>query len=304
MKDLFDIDHVRSSEFFVCEDSAEGERYWHIPIDGHVQETLIEMLNSTIEALAANEMERFEFAQKYGQSEWLVAELNDPAFEKLRALFNLPPPLTNPTVLAEPGAMAYYFATFIDNKKRKIVAVRRATQFKGVIKARNRLISWIDDSLQIVKEDIFRLDQDFDYLIFHDQVWILHSTGFEYTASVDDAVTARTLQIVAEVAKSVPCVNFEALTDFVSKHRRAARLIASLRAREDIHLTSPKKLKRGCKSNGIKVVEANGQFTPEPGHEMAFLELLDRRRYVVELIDEEEELYVAPNRRGLPRPPK
>jgi len=131
--------------------------------------------------------------------------------------------------------------------------------------------------------------------------WILRPTGFEFTAAIETSIAARALEFTQDVARSVPCVDFTKLEDFISKHRRAARLIASLRARNDLARTSPRKLKRRCKQNDINIVEENGRIYPQRGCELAFLELLDRRRYTVELVDDSEELYLAGNRRGISR---
>ncbi len=198
--------------------------------------------------------------------------------------------------------MVFYFSIFRDANDIKIIAVHRASQFKGIVKARNRLISLIDDTLKLVPDDVFKLDQDFDYIILEKEVWILHPTGFEFTAGIEESIAKKLAKNITEVAKSITCVDFGKFRDFITDHKRAGWLIAGLRSRADIHLTSPKKLKKGCKTNGIRVIETDGKIYPSPGFELAFLELLDRRRYQILLIDGEEELYVAPNRRGVPRP--
>lgn len=297
----FDFNAIKATEFCVCYDTKDAEVYWQIPVDAEVQGALGDMLRKTVEALDPGgvAMDAYEPAQKYSSEERLVASNGEPHMEKLRALHSLQNIQTNADVIRETQRLAFYFAVFRDALNRKIVAVRRATQFKGVVKARNRLISLVDDTLKLVADDVFKLDNDFDYLIFHDKTWILRPTGFEYTAALEEAIAAQASAITEELTKSVPCVDFSQLIEFVRGHRRAARLISSLRARSDLHLTSIKKLKKGCKANGIEFVTKGGKVFPKEGSEMAFLELLDRRRYTLELIDEQEEFYVAPNRRSV-----
>jgi hypothetical protein len=70
--------------------------------------------------------------------------------------------------------------------------------------------------------------------------------------------------------------------------------------RDDLAGTSFEKLKRSCRKNGIAFTVENGKIKPEDGSEIDFLELLDRRRYGVDLAGEQE-LYVAPNRRAVVR---
>jgi hypothetical protein len=105
--------------------------------------------------------------------------------------------------------------------------------------------------------------------------------------------------MIEETAKRVTCIDFLYLKEFVSTHKRAAKLIASLRARPDLHLTSLTKLQEGCIENGIEIVYEGEKIRPAPGSELAFLEMLDRRRYTVDLVDNQEELYIAANRRGV-----
>lgn len=294
----FNFAAIKSIEFGVCLDSEGGEIYRQIPVDAEVKGALKEILDTTREALGLKDggLEAFEPAQKYSATERLVAELDSPFMKKIKAIYLAENLQVNAQSMKETDSLAFYFAIFQDSKDEKLLAVRRAMQFKGVLKARNRLISLIDDTLQLVGDDVFKLDNDFDYLVFDGQVCIYRPSGFEYTAGIENEIAAKALEMTAEVAKSIPCVDFTDLTKYVSKHRRAARLIASLRARDDLHLTSSTKLKKGCKQNGIEFTTSKGKIFPADGFELAFLELLDRRRYNVSLIDEQDEFYVAGSR--------
>jgi hypothetical protein len=294
----FNFAAIKSIEFGVCLDSEGGEIYRQIPVDAEVQEALKEILDTTREALGLKdgELEAFEPAQKYSATERLVAKLDSPFMKKIKAIYLAENLQVDAQSMKETDSLVFYFAVFQDSKGEKLLAVRRATQFKGVLKARNRLISLIYDTLQLVGDDVFKLDNDFDYLVFDGQVCIYRPSGFEYTAGIENEIAAKALEMTGEVAKSISCVDFTDLTKYVSKHRRAARLIASLRARDDLHLTSAVKLKKGCKQNGIEFTTSKGKIIPADGYELAFLELLDRRRYNVSLIEEQDEFYVAGSR--------
>jgi hypothetical protein len=294
----FNFAAIQAIEFGVCLDAEGGEIYRQIPVDVEVQGALKEILDTTREALGlkAGELEAFEPAQKYSATERLVAELDSPYMEKIKGIYSAENLEVSAQSIKETASLAFYFIVFRDSKDEKLLAVRRAMQFKGVLKARNRLISLIDDTLQLVGDDVFKLDNDFDYLVFDNKVCIYRPTGFEFTAGIENEIAAKALEMTAEVAKSISCVDFTDLSKYVSKHRRAARLIASLRARDDLHLTSPAKLKKGCKQNGIEFTVSKGKIIPADGQELAFLELLDRRRYNVSLIEEQDEFYVAGSR--------
>ncbi|MDQ7088940.1 MAG: hypothetical protein Q9Q13_14270 [Acidobacteriota bacterium] len=66
-------------------------------------------------------------------------------------------------MLDEPSEIfLLHFARLTDNKNRRLTALRRASQFKGVLK--KRLIRWLDDTLKIIEDSVFKLDNDFDLL--------------------------------------------------------------------------------------------------------------------------------------------
>jgi hypothetical protein len=300
----FNFENIQGVEFFVCLDGDE-EEFWHVPADADVQTALREMLLSTRQQLEvdAEEMALFEPGEKYGAIEPVVAPLEQRYMDKIRAIYQADHFDTNSQALEETDRLAFYFAGFHDDQDRKLLGVRRATQFKGILRARSRLVSVLDDTLKLVDKDIFRLDVDFDYLVAKSHVFILRPSGFEYTAGIDAAIGKHAIELLHEFERTVRGVNFLGLENYVKTHRRAGRLVASLRARDDLAQTSATSLKRECKTNLIETTTTNGKIGPKEGSEMAFLELLDRRRYTVELIDDQEEYYVAASRRGGKTPP-
>jgi len=299
MRNEFSANEVRSVDFGLCHELPEGERYTFVPVDSAVKAVLKEMLDATVSALRVGDgkWDTFELAEKYGSVERLTVRLDQPCTAKLRALFAAENLQVNASAIKGTDTLAYYFATFRDGRNRKLMGIRRATQFKGVIKARNRLVRLLDDSLKLVDDDIFKLDQDYDYLLTGDHVWILRPAGFVYTAGIEDVIAERVTEMVTDLDCDLPTVCFSALSDWISSHRRASRLVAALHSRKDLPKTSMKRLKALCKENGIEVGTKNGRIIPQEGFEMAFLEMLDRRRYRISLVDNETELYVALGRR-------
>lgn len=77
-----------------------------------------------------------------------------------------------------------------------------------------------------------------------------------------------------------------------------SRVVAALRAREDLTDTSQNNLKRECKRSGVQVRSVDGRIMPEPGHELAFLQMLDRRRYAICLVTGRWEQYEAASRKA------
>ena len=77
------------------------------------------------------------------------------------------------------------------------------------------------------------------------------------------------------------------------------RIIAALLRRGDLAQTSMTNLRRACRLNRIAIDMDEGQLVPRKGQELAFLNLLDRRRYVISLIAGKWEQYEAGSRKGV-----
>ena len=80
---------------------------------------------------------------------------------------------------------------------------------------------------------------------------------------------------------------------------RAARYLASIRAFGGTKNIDKAWLKKLCKETGVEVKESGGKIVIENGHEMGFLEVLDRRRYEVSLVKQQPERYRAASRKKI-----
>jgi Kiwa KwaB-like protein len=292
----FDFHGIQSVEFGVCLDTDEGESYRLVPCVTEVQEALKEMLDVTRGTVfaAGEDIQEFSPAEKYAANERLRIDLMSDFVGKHREVFeaaNLP---TDTNALSETGAIVSYFAIFRDSRRRKLMAFRRAGQFKGVLK--KRLIRFSDDALRIVPDNVFKLDTDFDFLIFDGKIFIWRPNGFVFAADMDQHIAACAMENVSHIEKTITCVDFAGLRHFVSTHKRAMRLVAAIKSRNDLTAIAPKRLRAECKECGIPLVQKAGQLFPEPGSELPFLMLLDRRRYTVTLIDGQPETYEAASR--------
>jgi hypothetical protein len=297
----FKFDQIESVEFGVCIDTEDGESYRLVPIDDSVKEALREMLAATMAALSAEgaKIEEFSPAEKYASNERLSVSLESDLVEKHREIFAAENLATDTDALNEPTDLVSYFAIFRDSTNAKLMAFKRATQFKGVIK--KHLITIIDDSLHIVPDQLFKLDNDFDFLIFDNQILIWHPIGFIFTADMDAQIAECAATNVDSIAEDITCVDFTGLKTFVSKHKLAMRLVAALKSRSDLVSVSKTRLRAECRESGVKVIQKDGKLSPAEGSEMGFLMLLDRRRYTVTLIEKQPETYEAPSRHAATR---
>src|SRR5438552_2259671 len=158
----FDFRRVETVEFGVGLES-DGEQTFHlVPVDKGVQRALGEMAEATWAAMEerTDNRRKYEPSEKYESIEYVYVPLNDDLARAMRDLheaLNLP---MNAGALTAPDEMFSYFARMTDSQHRHLTAVRRATQFKGVL--RTRLIRFVTDSLKIVEDKVFKLDTDFD----------------------------------------------------------------------------------------------------------------------------------------------
>ncbi|HZH41893.1 MAG TPA: Kiwa anti-phage protein KwaB-like domain-containing protein [Gemmatimonadales bacterium] len=301
MKLNFDRENVTVTEFGVGLDEGDGQTFVSIPVGVDVQAALREMVASTWESMQRDDggPTQYEPSEKHGGTEYLYLPLKDDLAKSMRDLHdaaNLP---RNARALADPGAVFCYFARMTDNKGRRLTALRRATQFKGILKSKGRLVRMIDDSLRVVEDTVFKLDTDFDVLVDAANVHILRPSAFEFAGNLQDAVLAAVPQNIGAVQKDLPFVDFAGIEEYAGKHPRAARYLASIRSQKETKNIDRTALRALCKTNGVEVQVRNGKVTVADGHEMDFLEVLDRRRYQLELVKGSPERFRAGSRQRI-----
>lgn len=295
----FDMNSIVTVEFGTGRDIEGGRTFAIAPIDNQVQEALQDMLTKTASALNADEDEPklYEPTEKYASQEALYIPTNDEYVTELRELHTATNLETDADALNETPSMFCYFARFVDQGTRQLTAVRRATQFKGILKS--RLIRFFDNTLQMVNDDIFKLDRDFDMLIDSDNIQILRPSGFEFVGRLQAAIRSAVKSNVQAIQADIPFVEFENIQAYAQSHTRAARYLASISSQKATENISRKLLRRACKTHGVEVQLKGGKIEVSAGHEMAFLDILDRRRYVQELIEGSTEHYKASGRQRL-----
>jgi Putative transposase/Kiwa protein KwaB-like len=146
-------------------------------------------------------------------------------------------------------------------------------------------------------DNIAQADNEFDFLITAQHVYILHPAGFERVAEIEEYASARAREMTLELAEKVKFLDFNGLSEYAGKHRRAARLVATLHARNDLAT-----IKRGmfCKSaeeTGVALDNVGRKLAPVRGNEIACLKLLDNRRYTTTLKPGSKPAFVASSRR-------
>jgi hypothetical protein len=200
-------------------------------------------------------------------------------------------------VLSDPSSVFCYFARMTDKQRRRLTALRRASQFKGVLK--NRLIRFVTDALRIIEDKVFKLDTDFDLLIDGKNIHILRPSGFEFTSRLQEALLAAVPHNIKAIQHDMPFVDFASIQDYASHRARAARHLASIRGQKETTNIDKQAFKKLCKDTGVEIHESQGKIAVREDHVMGFLEVLDRRRYELELVKGSPERFKAASRRKL-----
>src|SRR5438270_2734427 len=253
MKLDFDFATVAVTEFGVGRDDGEGERFLLVPVDGEAQSDLREIVATTWRNMQELEPtpRRYEPAEKHAPSEHFYLPIGDDLAERVRAVHQANNLTVAGGTLSDPANVFCYFVRMTDGQGRRLTGLRRANQFKGILKS--RLLRFVSDALTLVEDDVFKLDNDFDLLIDASNVHILHPSGFEFVGHLQDAV----LRAVPENGKAVQgdltFVEFASIQTYALKHARAARLLASIRSQDEGKRIDKASLKRHCKTNGIEI---------------------------------------------------
>lgn len=294
----FDLENITITEFGVGRDGGDGESFLLVPVDADVQEALLDMVNATGDAL--NELgdpSQYEPSEKYDAHEYVIVPLqNDLAahFQLVHTADNL---ALSAESLADPSEIFCYFVRMSDSSGRRLTAIRRSTQFKGVLKS--RLISFVTDAMKLVTESVFKLDRDFDILVDQSTVHVLRPKALESIGKLQAAVLAAVPTNVGIMQEQIPYVDFDSIKDYASGHARAARILAALRGSGRGMNIDKEALMDMCAKTGVQLLVSDGKITVDSSNVVGFLEILDRRRYEVELVLDSPEPFRASSRQPI-----
>jgi hypothetical protein len=295
----FDLDRVRHIEFGVGVDSDEGQSFRSMMVDDDTQAALREMAEATWDVIQESKLEPrpYEPSEKYASLDYVCLSIDSDLAKQLRDLHratNLPMDMS---ALSDPPKVFCYFARMVDEQGRSLTGLRRATHFKGVL--RSRLIRFSTDALKYVEGQVFKLDHDFDLLVDSSVVHVLRPSGFEAAGKLQEAVLSAVPRNVQEIQNNLLFMDLANVEEYSSKRPRAARYIASIKTENLAEGIDRGFLEVLCNDTGVGLFESDGKIMVEDGHIMGFLEVLDRRRYGLELIPGSPESFRAVGRSKL-----
>jgi hypothetical protein len=299
MKIQFDFTSVSVTEFGVGRDDGDQQQFTLVTVDGDVQAALREMTATTLAAMQkrTDSPPTYDPSEKHQATEYVTLPIGDQLAIRMKQLHeavNLP---TNSKALDEPADVFCYFARLRDGQSRRLTCLRRASQFKAILKS--RLVRVLSDALKLVEDRVFKLDADFDLLVDSKHVHILRPSAFEFAGRLQEAVLAAVPSNIKQIGPDLPFVDLTSVETYSITHPRAARYLASIRTLEEATKIGKSALKKLCKDTGVIVKESNGKITVAPDQVLGFLEVLDRRRYELELVPGKPERYRASSRQPI-----
>ena len=294
----FGFDGVEETGFGVGVRLGEKPSFHSVLVGVEVAEYLREMAFATWQRMSDldEDPRAFEPGQAYSGQDHLVVGVDDPLVELFLDLHTAPNLSEGQDLLEEPEDIFCYFVRLLDDQNRRLTGLRRAMSFKGL--AKQQLASLRGGTFRLMEDRMFKLDSDFDLLLDDDQVHILRPSGFENLGSFQRLIREAVPGNVAGLRRSLPFVEVDTIEQYASQNMRAARLLASIQ-RQPLDGITMDSLVEECATNAIVVVDAGGQLVVEAEAIIGFLETLDRRRYTVNLVPNERERYLAPNRRRI-----
>lgn len=295
----FDLDAVEITEFGVGLDLGEGQSFVAVPVDHEVRAALVEMTELTRHNMLRDTDEPPEYSpsEKHGSVEYLYLPTHHDLAASVRSLHAAENLDLDASALERSDEMFCYFVRLTDGQGRRLTALRRATHFKGVLK--KRLVRIATDALKLIEDRVFKLDNDFDLLVDADNVHILRPSGFEFAGRLQQAILDAVPLNAEGLRQDLGFVDLDPIAEYARTHPRAARYLASIHGQQDTENIDKDALLQLCRSTGVDVQEADGRLRIDDGHEMGFLEVLDRRRYELLLVREQPERYRASSRRKL-----
>ncbi len=182
-------------------------------------------------AVSDGAITKYEPSEKYAEREHLELPLKSELAPHVVAIHEANNLQIDAKALENPDRVFCYFARLRNEDGNRLTAVRRATAFKGVLKA--RLLQLGTDALKIVQDKVFRLDKDFDLLIDKTGIQILHPAGFEVLAQAQEAIVGAVPRNIEQVQRDLPFIDFGPVQEYAKHHPRAARYLASIRAQQE-----------------------------------------------------------------------
>lgn len=283
IEDEFDLNDIQSVNFAVALRS-NGNRYF-VPTDVHIKDALKDVLRATASGFEQldGDWEPHDISEDYGDRRRVYAPRNTDYLADLSAIFGAGAldDLANAHDCVPD--IDYYFGVFHDNQGRKAIGIKKGTQLKGTLGARNKLMRLADDSLQMIEDDVLKLDREFDAIITDGHVFMLKVRSVEYLANIVEHVAGAAALKVRQIHNTVAFLDLSRIEADIAEHPRMARMAAAIAARSDLALIQRNRIEELAEHHGLVLNEVGGRLRCRRQDEAKLLEILDARRYHLDL---------------------
>lgn len=282
IKASFNDGEIRSADFFAA--LTQDKRFF-VPTDDGVQNALQAILRETISAFEVLEgdWQQHDVSEDYGERRRVYALRSDPLFQTVSDIFDSGALAELPDLHNHLSELDYYFARFTDHTGRVIVGVKKARTAKAILGAQNKLIRLVDNTLQLIEERVLRLDRTFDALITVDHVFILEPRAMEHIAQIVERVAASAATKVQVIHDTVTFLDLSRVRDKIARHPRLARIAHSVASNPNLGLIQRAAIEELAKAQGLRFKEVGGRLLCNVADEAKLLEILDSRRYHLDL---------------------
>ncbi|MDP2780394.1 Kiwa anti-phage protein KwaB-like domain-containing protein [Devosia sp.] len=272
---------------------------YFVPTNGGFKTALKEMTVSTVAALNAAEgdWQEYDISEDYGARRRVYCKRDNEYMTVFSTLFDAGA-LDDLTNLSDHvNDIEYYFTEITDDQNRRMVGVRKATQFKGTVKAKNRLARMINDTLSIIEDTVFKLDNEFDVLVTDAHVYILNDAKMQHLGEITSRVAATAKDKIQVVEDTITFLDLSRIKEKIEKHPRVARYAASIAQTPNIGNFQRAKIEELARQHGIVFKELDtGKLQCRVQDEAKLMELLDARRYHLDLANNGGDPYRATGR--------
>jgi hypothetical protein len=266
-----------------------------IPTDAGTKTVLTDVLHATIDTFNGiyGDWQGYDISEDYGEPRRIFSARNAEHFGDVSAIFDIGALNDLANLDEHIRDIDYYFCEFRDEANAKIVGVKKAAQFKTTLAARNKLARLVNDTLQIIEENVVKIDPIFDALITDQHIFILKPRAIEYIADMVTHVAGAATEKVRHIHDSIAFLDLSRIEEKISSHPKMARMAASIAARDDLSEFQQAKIVSLATQHGIVFREVGGRLQCRVTDEAKLLEILDARRYHLDLANDGGDPYRA-----------
>lgn len=293
----FDMSQNRAIQFGVGRKAGEEFQYSILAANPDVQEALREEAQAMLGRIEqeTRSPKLYDPAEKYGNDEYLVLPLDHELSTSLAEFHSADNLLPSKPKLQVLKSASCYFMRGTDKSGRSLTALNRAAQFKATLGKQARMVL-VSDTLRVVPDPVVQLNAGFDIVIDSKQIHIFRPASFRSLGGVEEAIAQAVPRNVRAISEAAGFVQWSNIGEYATCRPRAASLLASINSQGFAVDLDKERLEALCERTGVLLDTSQGKISVAVGQIIPFLEVIDRRRYGINLVPSTPEQYKASSR--------